>query len=253
LASAETTFHCIHSCRLAEHGITGPLHVFEGPMELGRVLGRPFGVDWERETYNGVLACSLKKFNAEFHAQPCVEGLLELRQMYGIQPASVRRIAVDISKEDADHSLHYMLAVALVDGQLKPEQFERRRIQSEDVQQLLQNVSVRPKAAYNREYPQKLRCRIAIRLADGQQIEKEKSDFQGFYTRPMKWEESVRKFRQLGRAAASDEQLQQVIDCITQLETKRVREFTSLLSAVAVPGEATASPGGHVALLPPSW
>jgi 2-methylcitrate dehydratase len=41
------------------------------------------------------------------------------------------------TKEQADHSLPYLLAVALLDGDVMPAQFEPDRIMRADVQQLL--------------------------------------------------------------------------------------------------------------------
>lgn len=44
------------------------------------------------------------------------------------------------TKEDADHSLPYLVAVALLDGEVQPEQFEVARIRRPDVQQLMRKV-----------------------------------------------------------------------------------------------------------------
>ena len=48
------------------------------------------------------------------------------------------------TKEQADHSLPYLVAVMLLDGQVKPEQFRAERIARRDVQNLLRKVVVRP-------------------------------------------------------------------------------------------------------------
>jgi 2-methylcitrate dehydratase len=48
------------------------------------------------------------------------------------------------TKEQADHSLPYLLAVALLDGSVMPAQFLPDRINRADVQQLLGKVVVRP-------------------------------------------------------------------------------------------------------------
>ena len=41
------------------------------------------------------------------------------------------------TKEDADHSLPYLLAVAALDGDVQPAQLDPRRIEKPDVQGLL--------------------------------------------------------------------------------------------------------------------
>jgi 2-methylcitrate dehydratase len=48
------------------------------------------------------------------------------------------------TKEQADHSLPYLLAVALLDHDVMPAQFTPERIIKPDVQGLLKKVSVRP-------------------------------------------------------------------------------------------------------------
>ena len=78
------------------------------------------------------------------------------------------------TKEQADHSLPYLLAVALLDGNVMPAQFEPDRIVRSDVQGLLKKVSVRPNHEYTDEYPRKMPARIAVRLNDGKTIEQAK-------------------------------------------------------------------------------
>jgi 2-methylcitrate dehydratase len=48
--------------------------------------------------------------------------------------------------------LPYLLAVAMLDGDMMPAQFEADRIARADVQQLLKKVSVRPDQEYTELY-----------------------------------------------------------------------------------------------------
>jgi 2-methylcitrate dehydratase len=73
-----------------------------------------------------------------------------------LDPKSVK------TKEDADHSLPYMAAVSLLDGQLEPDQYESSRIRSKDVQFLLKKVTVKPNRAFTGDYPRTMTCRISI-------------------------------------------------------------------------------------------
>lgn len=248
LASAQMAFHAVHCVSIAAHGITGPLHVFEGPLGWKQILGKPFPNSW-RGRYDGILNGSLKRFNAEFHSQSCIEGVLELRNRHHFSPAQVRRIDIDIfkvayemigggeyldplsvdTKEDADHSLHYMVAVALLDGQLEPAQYEPQRVRAKDVQALLKKVNVSLSRAYTRSYPETMRCRIRIKLAGGRSLKCEKKDFEGFYRRPMPRQHVASKFLRLGATAASYAQLQQIIECVMNLETRSARDLAATL------------------------
>ena len=106
------------------------------------------------------------------------------------------------TKEQADHSLPYLLAVALLDGDVQPAQFKPDRIVKPDVQALLKKVSVRPNHEYTEEYPAKMPAKITVRLQDGKVIEHEVQDYPGLASHPFTWEDSVEKFDRLvaGRA-----------------------------------------------------
>ena len=63
------------------------------------------------------------------------------------------------TKEEADHSLPYLISVALLDGQVMPEQYTAERITRGDVQGLLQKVSIRPSDEFFNRFPKEMPCR----------------------------------------------------------------------------------------------
>ena len=67
------------------------------------------------------------------------------------------------TKEEADHSLPYMVAVALLDGRLMPAQYFPERILKADIQELLRRVIVREDAGFSRRFPEEMACRIRSR------------------------------------------------------------------------------------------
>jgi 2-methylcitrate dehydratase len=89
------------------------------------------------------------------------------------------------TKEQADHSLQYMVAAAILDDQVMPEQYLPERIQRSDVQNLLRKVVVRASSAYSLKFPNTMPCLIMVHLRDGRTLIKEKQDHEGFHTRPM--------------------------------------------------------------------
>jgi 2-methylcitrate dehydratase len=80
------------------------------------------------------------------------------------------------TKEEADHSLPYMLAAALVDGRVQPEQYAQERIQAADVQDLLRKVTVVPVAALSALFPQRLPARLEVELDDGEILYRDNLD-----------------------------------------------------------------------------
>ena len=137
------------------------------------------------------------------------------------------------TKEQADHSLPYILAVAILDGQVMPEQYDPERIQRPDVQALLRKVSVQPRQLFSERFPDEMPCRVKITLRDGRLLEQEAKDYEGFFTRPMSWETAVQKFNKIATPHASPGQRAGIADAVANLEQISVRELMEQLSALA--------------------
>lgn len=237
---------------LAMRGVTGPLEVFEGNKGLMEAITGPFKLDWGQENLEAVRRTSVKKYNAEFHSQSTLEGILELRQARQLQPDAIERVKIEIfdvayhiigggeegnkqlvrSKEEADHSLPYMVAVALLDGEVSPAQYTPERIAREDVQNLLRRVVIEPDEALSKQFPARMPCRIQINLQDGQQLRSEKEDYEGFYTRPLSWEQAISKFEHLAAPFTTPEQRAALLETVGHLETYDVARLTELLRGV---------------------
>jgi 2-methylcitrate dehydratase len=146
------------------------------------------------------------------------------------------------TKEQAAHSLHYLLAVALLDGQVMPEQFVPERIQREDVQDLLRKVAVHASLAYSQRFPAEVPCRVTIQLQDRRAVAAEKRDYQGFLTRPMAWNAVVQKFERLSRQSVLATTRRDIVDAVANLENIQAVDLARLLDGehvVAAPGKAT--------------
>ncbi|MBI4511013.1 MAG: MmgE/PrpD family protein [Deltaproteobacteria bacterium] len=256
LAYPNTAFGATHAAFLASRGITGPKEVFEGKKGLMQAITGPFEIDWSREGLDRVGKTILKKFNAEIHSQSAIEGILELRAHGSVRPEDVERIELDIfdvahliigggeegdktrvkTKEDADHSLPYMVAVAILDGQVMPEQYAAPRITRDDVQALLRRVIVRPDPELSRRFPDEHPCRIRVTLRDGRVLLKEKRDYEGFHTRPMAKETVVAKFERLAAPLADGDTRRRIAGAVMQLDSVPISELCEALAGVA-PGQ----------------
>jgi 2-methylcitrate dehydratase len=249
LAYPNTAFGATHAAFLAMRGITGPPEVFEGNKGFMEAIAGSFEIDWEREDLELVRRTIVKKYNAEIHSQSALEGILELRGEHDFSAEEIERIELDTfdvafniigggeegskyvvrSKEEADHSLPYMLAVSLLDGEVGPAQYAPERIRREDVQGLLRRVVVRPEEELSRRFPEEMPCRIRISLKDGQTLEVEKRDYEGFFTRPMSWERALEKFESLAAPYADQRLRDSIARVIRHLEDVEVRELAGLL------------------------
>src|SRR6476660_7056 len=199
LASAQSELGAMNALFLARRGGEGPLQAIEGPNGIDNLLHMQIRIDWEKQGYEGVLESTIKKYNAMIHTQSAVHCMVELARQNKFDPgkvvsieADVIRIAYDFAggghygvdkvirtKEQADHSLPYLLAVALLDGDVTPAQFKPDRIAKPDVQALLKRVSVRPNHEYTDQYPREIPAKITVRLEGGKVIEHEVQDYPG--------------------------------------------------------------------------
>lgn len=254
LAFPSTSWTSTHSAFLAKNGITGPEEVFEGNKGFKESIAGPFELDWTKEDLESVRKTIIKKYNAEIHSQATLEGIQELREKYDINPKDVEEIILNTfdvayniigggeeggkknirTKEEADHSLPYMMSAMLIDGQVMPEQYLPERIMQDDIQTLLQKVQVYEKREYSDRFPHEMVCDITIKMKDGQEYYVEKTDYEGFVSRPASWDMVIKKFKALSSAYANDETLNRIIEIVQNMEMHSVRDLTKVLNGISV-------------------
>jgi 2-methylcitrate dehydratase len=260
-ASSNVAFDVMHLLFQARSGMTGPLNVFEGVKGFEEALGKTVKVNWDKISFDHISKCILKRFNAEVHAQSAIEGMVELRQQRPFDPAAVRKIDVTIfhtayaivgggeygdrskvsTKEEADHSLPYVIAVAALDGDVQPQQYYPERIKRNDVQALMKRVKVHPPIRiekpkmvidridpYSRKYPDDMPCKVEVKLRTGKILTIEKLDYSGFFKRPWGWDEVTRKFK--GLAKISEARHNELIETVRNLERVKTRDLMALLA-----------------------
>ncbi len=237
-----------HAAFLAKEGITGPLEVFEGNKGFMDSISGRFAIDWKKEDLELVKRTILKKYNSEVHSQSAVECLLGLKSRYSLQADQIKKIEVKIfdvaykiigggeegekmsvsTKEEADHSLPYILAVALIDGEVTPAQYRKERIVANDVQTLLRKIRISPDVELSSKFPNAMPCEITVELNDGKVVEEKVDDYEGFLTRPMGWGLAIKKFERLS-ASIRPERSRKIVNIVRNLEHLRIRELTKEL------------------------
>lgn len=252
LAYPHTAFGGTHAAYLAKYGITGPPAVFEGNKGFMDAIAGEFFIDWENEGLERVTRTIIKKYNAEIHSQSSIEGMMELKEKHGFTAEDVEKIDIDIfdvayhiigggeegdktivrMKEEADHSLQYMVSAALLDGQVLPAQYEQNRIESGDIQTLLKKVNVSPKQEYSDRFPDEMRATITVTLKNGDLHTIDKKDYEGFHTRPVSWDTIIQKFESLAEPYTSEELRNRITDVVQNFEQHEVGELMELLTEI---------------------
>src|SRR5580700_2279457 len=192
---------------------------------------------------------ALKTYNTAIPAQSAVFCTIELHKAHPFDPADIVSIEANVfqdaydftgggrfgpkhdvhTKEDADHSLPYLIAVALLDGEVQTAQLEASRIAKTDVQDVLQKVTVRPDDGFTARYPAELPSRVTVRLKSGQSFTHEISDFAGAPTRPFTWEEIEAKFDRLAAGHATEKSREKIKNAVRSLEEIQVSDLMKIL------------------------
>lgn len=243
------------SALLASRGITGPEEIFEGNKGF-KALAGDYTLDWASEDLESVTRTIIKKYNAEIHSQSALDAALDIRKQDGFNPAHITSIELatfDVAysiigggeggdkqtirtKEEADHSLPWVLAVALLDGELNPAQYETERIIADDVQQLMRTVTITPDDSFSDRFPQEMPARLTITLDDGSEdgnvFTAEESAYDGFFTQPLDWAGARAKFDALTTPFADQGLRDEISDIVHGLENHRTSDLTAALARV---------------------
>ncbi|WGS21773.1 MULTISPECIES: MmgE/PrpD family protein [unclassified Bradyrhizobium] len=255
LAYPNTAMSATHAALLARCGITGPEAVFEGTKGFKEVISGPFEIDWRQEDLESVCRTIVKQHNAEIHAQSALDATLDIRACPSFEAAAISAIRLKTfavahriigggeegdkrivrTKEEADHSLPYMLAVALIDGEVQPEQYTPERIIAEDVQTLLRKVTVTPDPSLSAQFPRRLPAELEVEQKDGIVLRARRDDYHGFHTRPFDWRTARRKFDRVTFAFTNSSERDALAEVTATLERRPVSALTSLLGKVHIP------------------
>jgi 2-methylcitrate dehydratase len=253
ISPAVTGMRAVYATMLASRGITGPRALFEGPNGLEQLFDQPIDLRISDRSLTVVEQTYLKQYCALIHGQVVIDATLALGDEHDISGADVATVTLEVfqgafdiagggrygnkdrpwTKEQADYNLKYLVAVALLDGQVGPEQLETERVRRGDVQDLLARVDVQAASDLTEAYPERTQARVHIALKDGREFHREQSDVEGSPTRPMSWDRVVEKFHWLGEPFADGGLRAEIIDAVHRLDKIPVAQLARLLGAVS--------------------
>ena len=237
-AFANAARHGVFAALLASRGMTGPAPIFEGEKGFQKLVSGPLpiaapfaapsasGQSSPRVPPDGFMMTktSIKCWPVEYHAQSAVEAALALRpkirNVAEIESVVVEShdAAVDIigsepekwrpaSRETADHSLPYIVAAALADGEVTQHTFAPQRYTDPALLELVARVEVRRHKELSGLYPHTVGNIVSVRLRGGQTVTRRVDHACGFVRNPMSDRQVEAKFHNqadpvLGRGRA---------------------------------------------------
>ncbi len=223
---------------LADRGYTGPEHVVDGKEGLAHCLGP----QWKLEVLTAGLGeswrinqCGMKAFPTEALTHAPISAVLDLVREHDLKPEEVTKVhirslarAADIladaskydprSKETADHSLPYVIAAALVDRQVTPQQFTPQKISDPRIRAQLKKVEVVADAEIEKLFPALQRVIVTIHTADGRALQRQLDYPKGDPRNPLSDREVEEKFEALAGPLLSQAARRKAMDAVWKLD-----------------------------------
>jgi len=257
-AFSNATRNGLFAAMLAQQGMTGPSPIFEGEKGFMKLVSGPLDLPLfggEKGGHFMILDTYIKHYPVEYHAQTAVASALvvreELIKAEGRQGlASITEVeigsydvAIEIigrdpekwhprTRETADHSFPYAVAVALLDGTVTLQSFGPKRLNDAALQALMQKVRVVEQEEFKGWYPQAMPTRVSVRTAMGKEYVKQVDFPLGHPRNPMSDREVEEKFRALAAGKLDRAQAGKVIDLVWKLD--RLKDIGSLMPLLKV-------------------
>ena len=214
----------VFAALLAKAGMTGPTAAFEGrhgvweqvtgPFELGAMggPGRPFAVE----------RAAIKFFPSEYHSQAPLWAVLNLRPLVALQDIEAINVQTYYTawseigsepqkwrpktRETADHSLPYLIAAALRDGEITSDSFSDKNIQDPQLLAMMARTNIIENEAFTKQFPEALVTEIEIVTTNGTRLVERAKYPRGHAQNPMAEADVEIKFKALCRGIVPAEQ-----------------------------------------------
>ncbi len=240
----------VESALLAKRGYSGPEHIFDGKEGLYAVFGHvhykgnPARFDTailldqlprDAAGHYRILDCGMKSFPIEALSHAPLTAMMKCVRENGLKANDVAEIKVEViaraadilgdphkyrpdSKETADHSLPYCMAVGLVDGMVTPLQFKEERVLDKALIPIMDMVKVVANDEFEALFPKFQPSRVTITTRGGQSFSKRVDVPKGDPRDPMTADEIGVKFHALGDAVIGRPRCDALSQAILSLE-----------------------------------
>jgi 2-methylcitrate dehydratase len=239
---------------LAREGISGPEAPFEGGQgfwaavagdgEISLDSGAPehFKINQAALKYHSGCYLGLCALDAaialrnDLKAPEDIQAITVSTYRYGMQmtadsPAKWR----PQTRETADHSLPFMIAMGLIDGFVGPEHYAPQYYTDSRILALMDKVTVQENDAYTENFPYVQTQRVEVSTVAGTNLSQQVDFPKGHPENPMSDAEVMAKFRRLTAPYLKSPQADRAIEAVFALETVHdLRDVYGLLDVTVV-------------------
>jgi 2-methylcitrate dehydratase len=242
----------VFSALLARQGMTGPSPIFEGEMGFFKQVSGPF--EMNIEDFGGkngsfkIAETYLKFFPAEIHSQTSIWAALEARKEIE-KPEDIVSVKIasheagytilgkdpekwnPLTKETADHSLPYIVGMALLEGKIDNSTYSEKKFRDSKILDFLKKITVVEDKTLSSMYPEAVANRVTVKLSSEKVVSKQVDYHKGHPKNPMSDKEVEEKFDRLTRKILAKNRARRILDATWNLEkAKDVSKLVSMMT-----------------------
>ncbi len=237
-AVANAGRNAVFSAMLAAKGMTGPDLLFEGVQGYFKATGGTFEMPplAARGAPFRIEKARMKPFPAGYHCHTAVEAAQQIRARLGQRIGSIEQVRMQTyrngmnyaepvhwtpeTRETADHSLPFTIAVALMEGTLAIRHYDEVYYKRPDVRALMQKISISIGDEPSKVWPESPLCLLEVKTNDGTVISARRDYHLGHYRNPMSDADQDAKLRAMGReyAGLSEGRIDRLLERLRHLE-----------------------------------
>jgi 2-methylcitrate dehydratase len=246
----------IEAAYLAMEGVTGPGQAFEGQRGVSKLMIGE--ADWDLlsapVTEWRLPRSNLKRYPAAYIIHSSIDSALTVRRDNGISPADIEEVRVDAfswlvedmvegmggisrydidSRETADHSLPYCVAVSLVDGEYNLKQLQNKRWEAPEVRDLIKKTKCFRDKEMDKVFPGDRPGRVTVKMKNGKVHVKELAYPRGDYRLPFTDEELAQKFHSLAEGALDKSKRDRAIELALNFRKSDVKALMAACAGTA--------------------
>lgn len=240
------------AAQLAREGLRGPtsiiegrdgfLHAYSNGADAGKVL-EGIGSGFE------ILRTSVKPYACCRYMQPPIDALLKMTKENDLKPDQVEKVRLGLlsagasliaepaemkyrprSIVDAQFSMPFGAAVALLYRKAGMGEFQLSRIRSGEVKQAMKKVEYRVDSELDRTFPRQWCATAEVLTKEGKLFFTKVEHCKGDPENPLSWEELIEKFHDLSGRRMTKKRRLKIIDQVRHFEeVQNVKQWSPIL------------------------
>lgn len=219
----------------AEAGVTGARGMLDGPRGFGNAMSRD--VNWLAATSDlgtqfNITRMTQKNHGCCGHTFAALDAIIELREAHALDAEKIDRIRVGtyakalevtgdfepVTGYEAKFSLPYCASVALIEGRVRLNAFDREHLDDQSIRALMKRIELYVDDAADNGFPRQRAAIVEITTRDGERFEFRAPTRKGDPDHPLSDAELVDKYRELSAPVAGDAATESLLDSLWRID-----------------------------------